>query len=81
MRDQLEGEVSRFVAVRQAIAAKEKELAELYEIEKAAMSLAALIEAQNQKRADFTTEMETKRGPAGRNRDDARRLEERAGGA
>ena len=31
---------------------------ELYEIEKAAMSLAALIEAQNQKRQEFTAEME-----------------------
>ncbi len=59
--DQLEGEVSRFVAIRNAIAAKEKELAELYEIEKSAMSLAALIEAQNQKRQEFTSEMEEKK--------------------
>ena len=59
--DQLEGEVSRFVAIRNAISAKEKELAELYEIEKSAMSLAALIEAQNQKRQEFTAEMEEKK--------------------
>ncbi len=59
--DQLEGEVSRFVAIRNAIGAKEKELAELYEIEKSAMSLAALIEAQNQKRQEFTAEMEEKK--------------------
>jgi len=59
--DQLEGEVNRFVAIRNAIAAKEKELQELYEIEKAAMTLAALIEAQNQKRQEFTAEMETKK--------------------
>ncbi|MCX5830315.1 MAG: hypothetical protein NT140_00215 [Deltaproteobacteria bacterium] len=59
--DQLEGEVSRFVAVRNAIAAKEKELTELYEIEKTATSLAALIEAQNQKRQEFTAEMEEKK--------------------
>ena len=59
--DQLEGEVSRFVAIRNAIAAKEKELAELYEIEKSAMSLAALIEAQNQKRQEFASEMEEKK--------------------
>lgn len=59
--DQLEGEVNRFVATRNAIAAKEKELGELYEIEKTAMSLAALIEAQNQKRQEFNAEMETKR--------------------
>ncbi len=59
--DQLEGEVNRFVAIRSAIVAKEKELQELYEIEKTAMSLAALIEAQNQKRQEFTAEMETKK--------------------
>ncbi|MBU2260315.1 MAG: hypothetical protein KKF02_00075 [Proteobacteria bacterium] len=59
--DQLEGEVIRFVAIRNAIGAKEKELAELYEIEKSAMSLAALIEAQNQKRQEFTAEMEEKK--------------------
>jgi len=59
--DQLEGEVNRFLAVRNAIAAKEKELAELYEIEKSAMSLAALIEAQSQKRQEFTVEMEEKK--------------------
>ena len=59
--DQLEGEVNRFVAIRSAIAAKEKEFQELYEIEKTAMTLAALIEAQNQKRQEFTTEMENKK--------------------
>ena len=59
--DRLESEVSRFIAIRNAIVAKEKELAELYEIEKSAMTLAALIEVQNQKRQEFTTEMEEKK--------------------
>lgn len=59
--DQMEGEVNRFVAIRNAIAAKETELRELYEIEKEAMTLAALIEAQNQKRQEFTDEMETQK--------------------
>jgi hypothetical protein len=59
--DRLEGEVGRFIAIRSAIGAKEKELAELYEIEKSAMSLAALIEAQNQKRQEFASEMEEKK--------------------
>ena len=59
--DHLEGEVTRFMAIRNAIGAKEKELTELYEIEKSAMSLAALIEAQNQKRQEFATEMEGKK--------------------
>jgi hypothetical protein len=59
--DQMESEVGRFIAVRNAIAAKEKELAELYEVEKSAVSLAALIEAQNQKRREFADEMEEKK--------------------
>jgi hypothetical protein len=59
--DQLEEEVNRFVAIRSAITAKEKELRELYEIEKTAMSLATLIEAQNQKRQEFASEMENKK--------------------
>jgi hypothetical protein len=59
--DRLEGEVGRFISIRNAIGAKEKELAELYEIEKSAMSLAALIEAQNQKRQEFAAEMEEKK--------------------
>jgi hypothetical protein len=59
--DRLEGEVARFIAIRSAIGAKEKELAELYDIEKSAMSLAALIEAQNQKRQEFAAEMEEKK--------------------
>lgn len=59
--DQLEEEVNRFAAVRSAISAKEKDLRELYEIEKAAMSLAALIETQNQKRQEFIVEAEGKK--------------------
>lgn len=61
LSDQLEKEVGRFMAVKNAVEAKEKELAELYEIEKSAMSLLALIEAQNQKRQEFAVEMEEKR--------------------
>jgi len=59
--DKLEDEVNRFIAIRNAIGAKEKDLAELFEIEKSAMSLAALIEAQNQKRQEFAAEMEEKK--------------------
>lgn len=61
LSDQLDGEVHRFQAVQSAIAAKEKELQELYEIEKSAMTLAALIEAQNSKRQEFSSEMEAKK--------------------
>lgn len=55
--DKLEEEVNKFNATQKAIALKEKELQELYEIEKSAMTLAALIETQNQKRQQFESEM------------------------
>jgi hypothetical protein len=59
--DRLDGEVKKFLAVQQAIASKEKEIQELYEIEKAAATLAALIEAQNARRTEFDTEMVRKK--------------------
>ncbi len=59
--DRLEEEVNKFRAVQNAIALKEKELQELYEIERAALSLAALIETQNQKRHEFELEMAEKK--------------------
>ena len=59
--DRLEEEVNKFVAIRNAIAAKEKELRELYEIDRAAMTLAALIEAQHEKHQEFESEMAKKK--------------------
>lgn len=59
--DRLEGEVNKFVAIRNAIVAKEKELQELYEIDRAASTLAALIEAQHEKRREFDSEMAKKK--------------------
>jgi len=59
--DRLDTEVNKFAAVQQAIAAKEREIQELYDIEKAAATLAALIEAQNAKRIEFDTEMAKKK--------------------
>jgi hypothetical protein len=59
--DRLEEEVNKFRAVQNAIALKEKELQELYEIEKSAVTLAALIESQNQKRESFESEMAEKK--------------------
>lgn len=55
--DSLEAQVIRLNSLQNAISAKEKELQELYEIDKSAMSLAALIEAQNAKRQEFVDEM------------------------
>ncbi|MBI4621624.1 MAG: hypothetical protein HY736_00190 [Verrucomicrobia bacterium] len=54
--EKLGTEATRFRNVQKAVEAKEAELRELYGIEKAASTLAALIEAQNQKRRDFETE-------------------------
>ena len=50
-------EAARFKSLQKAVETKERELRELYGIDKAASTLAALIEAQNQKRRDFETEM------------------------
>jgi hypothetical protein len=51
--ERMASEVTRFKAIQKAVESKERELQELYGIEKAATSLAALIEAQHQKRQDF----------------------------
>ncbi|OGQ12485.1 MAG: hypothetical protein A2026_12530 [Deltaproteobacteria bacterium RBG_19FT_COMBO_46_12] len=59
--DRLEEEVNKFKAIQSAIALKEKELQELYEVEKSAVTLAALIESQNQKRQAFESEMAEKK--------------------
>jgi len=59
--DRLEEEVNKFRAIQSAIALKERELQELYEIEKSAVALAALIESQNQKRESFESEMAEKK--------------------
>ena len=59
--DRLEEEVNKFRAIQSAISLKEKELQELYEIEKSAVTLAALIESQNQKRQAFEIEMAEKK--------------------
>lgn len=61
LADKLDQQVSRFTDVQKAIAVKEQELREVYEIDKAAASLAALLEAQNQRRADFEAEMAGKK--------------------
>ena len=59
--DRMEEEINRYKAIQNAVALKEKELQELYEIEKSAVTLAALIESQNQKRQVFESEMVAKK--------------------
>jgi len=61
LSDRLAAESSRFRGIQKAVQSKEMELKELYGIEKTAVSLAALIEAQNQKRAEFEVEMARER--------------------
>ncbi len=57
LSDRLEEEVGKYRQVRQAVEAKQKELQEIYEIEKSALSLASLIEAQHQKRQQTEAEL------------------------
>jgi hypothetical protein len=59
--DKMEDEVNKFNTIQKAIELKEKEIQELYEIEKSAMTLAALIETQNQKRQQFEAEMSSRK--------------------
>jgi len=55
--DGLEEEVSKFNQIQKAIVIKDEELRELYEIERSAETLAALIEAQNKRRQEFELEI------------------------
>ncbi len=57
LSDRLEQESGRYEALKKAIVEKDKELAEIYEIQKAASSLSALIEAQNLKKEQFEADM------------------------
>jgi hypothetical protein len=59
--EKLAGEAAKFRSLQKAVESKTGELQELYGIEKAAASLAALIEAQNQKETDFESEMTRRR--------------------
>lgn len=55
--DSLEAEINKYRAVKKAIEAKERDLQEIYEIERSASTLIALLEAQHQKRSEFEDEM------------------------
>ena len=55
--DNLQEEVNKLETIKKAVQFKEKEIQELYQIEKSAATLAALIEAQNLKRVEFESEM------------------------
>lgn len=57
MAGRIESENKRYQDIKAAIEARNEELKEIYEIEKSAHSLAALLEAQNQKKEEFEAEM------------------------
>jgi len=59
--ERMEEEVSTFKSIKQAIEKKEKDFQELFEIEREAETLAALIETQHQKRREFDEEMSQKK--------------------
>ncbi len=72
LSDRLEQETGRYDAVKRAIAEKEKELAEIYEIQKAASSLSALIEAHNLKKEEFEADMAARKEELAREIDETR---------
>ncbi len=61
LADRLEQETAKYAQVKSAVEAAEVELREIYDIEKAAASLAALIEAQKQEEEQFESEMNVQR--------------------
>jgi hypothetical protein len=61
LTERLDREVGKYETVKQAVEVKEKELQEIYEIQKSASGLAALLEAQNIKREEFEIEMGEKK--------------------
>ena len=57
----MQEEVNKYLDVKKAIEAKQQDLREIYEIERAIPSLAALIEAQELKKAQFEADMATRK--------------------
>jgi hypothetical protein len=57
LSDRLEEEVAKYVQIQRAILAKEAELKEIYDIQKNASTLTALIEAQQRRREEFEAEL------------------------
>jgi hypothetical protein len=61
LSEKLAAEAGKFKHLQKAVETKERELQEVYGIERAASGLAALIEGQNQKRQEFEAEMARQR--------------------
>ena len=61
LSDRLEEEVRKYVQINRAILAKEQELKDIYEIQKSASTLTALIEAHQRKQDEFDKDVEAQR--------------------
>ncbi len=59
--EKIEVETEKYKKIQEAIVIKENELKEIFEIEKSAHALAALIGAQNQKKFEYEAEMSRKK--------------------
>jgi hypothetical protein len=59
--EKLEEEAGNYLKLKESIELKKKELKEIYDIEESAYALAALIEAQKQKKQAFEEEMERRK--------------------
>ena len=57
----MEKEIGKYLHIKKAVEAKEKELKDIFGIEKEAVSLAALLEAQKERREQFEAEMSDKK--------------------
>ncbi len=57
LSDKMDEATTKYLQVKRAVEVKEGELEEIYEIQKAASTLAALLEAQRQKREQFEADM------------------------
>jgi colicin import membrane protein len=61
LSDRLEEEVGKYGQIRRAIAAKEAELKEIYEIQKSASTLAAMLETYDRKQEELEREFQTEK--------------------
>ena len=71
--DNLEGETDKFKKMKEAVELKERELEELYAIEREAVTLAALVEAQSRRRQEFDSRMAQDKEDAQRESESTRR--------
>jgi hypothetical protein len=61
LADRLEEEIGKYSQIRRAIAAKDAELKEIYEIERSASTLLAILETQRQQQEDLEREFQTEK--------------------